>query len=416
MKRFLCVFLAAVSVAALGFAQELKFDGYVNSGFGLWTSDEKGKDDPMVMAYGVDSERYIGRFRLNGAYTNEDKTAGINFRLQVQGRGFAPSSTLTTSTYTKSGSDPSESHNHTVSVTTGYPVNTPSLAFGYGWVKLLDMITIKAGLVDDSTWRTADYIYNDSQSEGAGLLVRITPVTGLDIGAGGYVATYNSGSNNNFLGVSLPSQIKMEDAKYTINAAYTMDKVFRFMVSGRTFNKTGGDSKYNRSHALAELRILAVDGLTAIVVGEMDNLHDDKANKDMNFYETFGYKMGDLGLGLNAAQYIRNLPEGSKAKNDLSVWINPWVSYALSEGVVVPRLDVVYFMGGNQDGQNYHRRGFAPNYDSEISVINARPSIKINVDSRASFEIGDSFYYYQPGKDIDAVMTNVVYADLVVRF
>jgi len=397
------VFLAAVSVAALGFTQELRFDGYVNSGLGLWTSNAKGtdamgdKDDPRVMAYGVDSERYIGRFRLNGAYTNAEKTAGANFRLQVQGKGFTPAGTG------------------------GFPVSTPTLAFGYGWVKLLDAITIKAGLVDDSTWKTADYIYNDSQSEGAGVLVRVTPIDGLDIGAGGYVATYNSSSNNNFLGVNLPSQLEWDEAKYTFNASYTMDKVFRIMASGRTFNKTGGDSKYNTSHVLAELRLLAVDGLTAIVVGEMDNLHDNDKAKDINFYETLGYKTGDLNVGLNAAQYIRNLPEGSSAMDDFSLWLNPWVSYSFREGAVVPRLDVVYFMGGYQDAENYHRRGFKPNYNNETSVINVRPSVKFNVDSRASFEIGDSFYYSNAarnngGKLADAAINNVFYVDLVVKF
>jgi len=416
MKRIFCVFFAVVSVAALGFTQELKFDGYVNSGLGLWISDQKsnGNDDPKVMAYGVDSERYIGRFRLNGAYTNEAKTAGANFRFQVQGRGF---STTATTGSVASGSDPAHAH----SVSTAYPMDTPALTVGYGWVKLVDMITIKAGLVDDSTWQTADYIYNDDQSEGAGLLVRVTPVTGLDIGAGGFVATPNSSGNNNFFGVNIPTQIIMKDAKYTLNAAYTMDKVFRFMASFRTANKTGGDSKYNPSQILAEFRLLAVDGLTAIVVGQMANLDKDDQNKDINIYETFGFKIGDLGIGLNAAQYLRTLPSGSTAKKDLSFWVNPWVSYALGEGSVVPRLDVVYFMGGGMDGENYHRRGFAVNYDSDRYVINARPSVKINVDSRTSFEIGDSFYYTQGAKDSsgkkpDPGMTNVVYADVVVKF
>jgi hypothetical protein len=389
MKRILCVLIAAVSMAALGFTQELKFDGYINSGIGIWASTDKNDDDSMLMAYGVDSERYIGRFRLNGTYTNADKTAGANFRLQVQGRGWPDKASA----------------------------STPSLAFGYGWVKLLDMITIKAGLVEDSTWKTADYIYNDSQSEGAGVLVKVTPIAGLDIGTGGYVATYNSSSNDNFLDLNLPTQIVLKDAKYTLNASYTMDKVFRLMVSGRTYNKTGGDAKYNRSHALAELRFLMVDGLTAIVVGEMDNLDKDNANKDINFYETFGYQFGAVGLGLNAAQYVRKLSENNKGKDDdLSIWINPWISFSINEGKIVPRLDVVYFIGGNQDGQNYHRRGFVANYDNNRYVINGRPSVKINVDSRTSFEIGDSLYYTKQAKDKDAVVYNVFYADVVIKF
>jgi len=397
MKRIFCVLLAAVFVAALGFTQEVRFDGYVNSGLGLWMSDQKGDDDPMVMAYGVDSERYIGRFRLNGAYTNANRTAGANFRLQAQGKGF-----------TATSGDK-------------YPVNTPALAFGYGWVNFKDVVTIKAGLVDDSTWQTADYIYNDDQSEGAGMLLKLTPTTGLDLGFGGFVATPNSSSNNNFFGVDLPSRIKYDEAKYTFSAAYTMDRVFRFMVSGRTYNKTGGDSKYGSSHALAELRILAVDGLTAIVVGEVDNLHDNDKIRDVNFYETIGYRTGNLGIGINAAQFIRNLPSGSSANDDLSVWINPWISYAFYEGAVVPRLDAVYLLGGYQDAENYHRRGFKPNYNNETYVVNVRPSVKFNLDSRASFEIGDSFYYSNAARNNGAklnnpVITNVVYADVVVKF
>jgi len=402
MKRIICVFLAAVFVAALGFTQELKFDGYVNGGLGLWMgNDVSGYDDPMIMAFGVDSERNLGRFRLNGSYTNEAKTAGVNFRLQVQGRGVGGIGSA----------------------------SVPLLTVGYGWVKLLDMITVKAGIVDDSTWQTADFIYNDDQSEGVGVLVRITPIAGLDIGAGGFLATPDSSSNNNYLAQLGATPKKAEDAKYTLNVAYTMDKVFRIMASFRPDNKTLGDGsgsapknlgKYNRSQILAEFRLLAVDGLTAIIVGQMDNLDDKALNKDINIYETFGYKLGALGVGLNAAQYIRNLPSGSTASDELSLWFNPWVSYAFSEGKIVPRLDVVYFRSGrlkNDSGtpNDYSRRGFEASYIKDSYVLNARPSLKINVDSRTSFEIGDSFYYSK-AKGADAAMINVVYTDIVVKF
>jgi len=440
VKRIFCVLLAALFAAAFSFGQELKFDGYVNSGLGVMTTDAKDangdKIDPVLMTYGVDAERNIGRFRLNGAYTNADKNAGVNFRFQVQGRGsFSTTSTSTTSssgahTHAENGdgggtTSSNGAHTHSDTDTTRYPANAPSLAFGYGWVKPVEMLTVKAGLVDDSTWRTADYIYQDSLSEGAGVLVKVNPVTGLDLGAGGYVATYNSGSNNNFLGVNLDTGIAWNKVKYTVNATYTMDKVFRFMVSGRTWHETGGDAKFEYSGLLSEFRLLAVENLTAIVVFQMKNLERDEDQnrnpipKDMNFYETFGYKFGNLGIGLNAAQYIRKLPDEmpATAKNDLCLWFNPWISYSLAEGKIVPRVDAVYFMGGNQDGDNYHRRAFAANYNKDASVINARPSVKFNIDSRASLEIGDSFYYSKSGvPDADAVIKNVFYTDVVVRF
>jgi len=391
MKRIVCVFLAAVFVAALGFTQEVRFDGYVNSGLGLWASNEDNDSARKIMAYGVDSERYIGRFRLNGAYTNANRTAGINFRIQAQGNGKDASA------------------------------SAPSLAYGYGWINWLDVFTLKAGLVDDSTWQTADYIYNDDQSEGAGMLLKITPVVGLDLGFGGFVANPNSGSRNNFLDVDIPTRVRLEEAKYTLNMAYTWDRIFRFMVSGRTYNKTGGDAKYNSSHLLAELRLLAVDGLTAIVVGEVDNLHDNDKIRDVNFYETLNYRYGYWAMGINAAQYIRNLPSGSSADDDVSAWFNPWVSYSFYQGAVIPRLDVVYFVGGYQDAENYNRRGFKPNYNNDTSVLNIRPSVKFNLDYRTSFEIGDSFYYSNASRKDgsklnDSTLVNVLYADVVVRF
>ena len=174
--------------------------------------------------------------------------------------------------------------------------NIPTLAFGYGWIKLADIFTIKAGLVDDGTWTTADVIYNDDQSEGAGILVRATPITGLDLGVGAYVASYESGSNNNVIPV-LPSQFVIKEAKYTFNAAYTMYKMFRVMLSGRTKNETEGDSAAQTSHALAEFRLLFVDNLTAVIVGEVNKLDDYSDNGEINLYQTIGYKMGDLAFG-----------------------------------------------------------------------------------------------------------------------
>ena len=386
MKRFFCVVLAAVFATALCFAQELKFDGYVNSGIGLWMSNEEDHDDPQLMIYGVDSERFFGRFRLNGSYSNAGQSAGANFRLQVQGTG----------SRTEFG-------------------NIPTLAFGYGWIKLADVFTIKAGLVDDGTWTTGDVIYNDDQGEGAGVLLRATPISGLDLGLGAYVASYESGSNNNVIPV-LPSQFILNEAKYTFNAAYTMDKVFRLMLSGRTKNETGGDSAAKTSHALAEFRLLSVNNLTAIAVGEVNKLDDYSDNGELNFYETVSYGMGAFGFGLNAAQYIRNVPSESDVADDFALRLNPWVSYAFSEGKLVPRLDLVYFMGGLQNGQNYHRKGFLTTYDTDSYVINARPSVRFNLDNRTSFEIGDSFYYNKPGKDADAVINNVFYTDFIVRF
>jgi hypothetical protein len=113
-----------VIFAAVGglFAQELKFDGYLNSGLGFVVTDQQTEDpddsskskavDPYLTAYGADAGAPGYRFRLNGAYTNADSNVGARFRFQSQ------SATLVT------------------------PDTDLGLSFAipyaYGWVKLLD--------------------------------------------------------------------------------------------------------------------------------------------------------------------------------------------------------------------------------------------------------------------------------------
>ncbi|MDR0599733.1 MAG: hypothetical protein LBG84_06605 [Treponema sp.] len=382
MKKLVCLWFIALSAAAV-FAQELKFSGYVNSGMGLVITG-KENSDPAVMTYGVDSERNIGRFRLNGTYTNAGGTGGADFRLQVQGRGVS-----------------------------SLPENIPSLAFAYGWFKPAKFLTIKAGLVDDSAFTTGDVILNDDQGEGAGLLVKLSPLRGLDLGAGAYAASYQGGGSNNLFDGQLPQELRWDRIKYTFGLAYTLEDAFRVTLSGRTWNKAG--SNETSARAIGEFRLLAVKNLTAVVAVEGNNLYEDhKDFRDhglITFYETLGYQWGDWGFGLNAAQYKSN----ETGREDLALLVNPWVSRALAGGTIVPRLEAVYFLGGNQDGANYHRRAYKANYHKDAYVITGRPSVKISLDPRVSLEIGDAVYYQRPVQG-DGALTNVFYADLVVKF
>jgi len=386
MKRIFCIVLIAAFAATFGFSQELRLSGYMNSGLGLWMSNEEDNDDPQLMVYGVDSERFMGRFRLNGSYINEAQTGGADFRLQLQGTGAV----------TDSGSG-------------------AILSFAYGWVRLLDMFTIKAGLVDDGVWVSGDVIFDDDNTEGTGLLLRATPVSGLDLGVGAYLASYAGSGSNNILPV-LPTQFALDEAKYTFNLAYTAPGLFRLMGSFRPANEAPGNSATQTAQALASLRLLAVNNLTAVIVAQLNRVDEFGDTGETSIYQTLAYGLGDLSIGLNAAQYIRNTPTGSDAANDLALRFNPWISYALNDGGLVPRLDLTYFMGGQQSGVDYHRRAFTANYDSDRYVVNARPSIKFNLDPRTSLEIGDSFYYSVAGSNADAVFNNVIYVDLTIRF
>lgn len=394
MKKFLFVFLVFSLFAGPGFSQELKFDGYINSGVGLIINNAAGVD-PIIRIFGVDSEQFGGRFRLNGAYTNEAKTVGANFRLQLQGQE------ISTAAF--------------------------GASFVYGWIKPFDVLNIKLGILDDGIWETGGAILKDDQGEGAGILVRLTPVKGLDLGVGTYVWSQDSGSRNN--GIPAPGNPQdWGNVKYTFMASYTLPKIFRVNFTGRTFSNTSirmdtgaANSGSNTARILGEFRFLAVDNLTAVFEAELDNLWDSADNFDrfknaglINLYETLAYGTGNVKFGLNAVQYLNNADN-----TDLGLRFNPWVSYAFKEGKIVPRIDLDYIMAGRwrTDGRYDRRTQFEATgvYNKDAFVFNARPSVKFNMDSKTSFEIGDSVYYVKPVTG-DKVLSNVFYTDLVIKF
>jgi len=436
MKKFL-VFAALLFVmSAAVFAQELKFDGYLNSGLGVVSNDKDG-DDPYFKAFGVDSESNGFRFRLNGSYTNEAKNAGVKFRLQSQ---------------------------RTISAT-GYL----SIPYLYGWLNFFDnKLTLTGGLVDDGTWTSADWWINDDTGEGLGLLLKGEPIKGLNLGVGAYTISQQSGGNNNALLVekdgdsktkTLPNfgdiMLKPDSLKYTFNAAYTMPDTFRLGLIYRTQNKAGWTAdraldidKYGyggqeeSAMMQVELRLLMVKNLTAVIVGKFDKLQKNDAtsfdkNGNITFSETFGYKMDSLNFGLNAVQFMYNRQENDKkVEYSPGLLFNPWVTYTLDK--IVPRLDLVYFLGGQSktaSGSQWERKGFATvarakEAEDDYSVFSLRPSVKINLDGKTFLEIGDMInidmasknkkgeYPYADSKNTEktSLFTNVFYTDVKFSF
>jgi hypothetical protein len=444
--------LGVLILAAAGglFAQELKFDGYLNSGLGIVSTDTKVPDgsgtktaDTKITAFGVDSEQGGYRFRLNGSYTNAEGTAGAKFRFQAQ---------------------------------SNFALGAFSLPYAYGWVSFLNKIfTVTGGLVDDGTWNSGGAILNDDVGEGLGALVKISPIDGLNLGVGAYVISQQSGGNNSTLIIPAgavttttdsggktttkdPSttsfsglDIPLDRLKYTVSAGYTLPDLFKVTASFRTANQTGNsisryadadsekfDGRDETSKLIFGAQILAVKNLTAVVEAEVDKLEDtgadkDKDNIDFNLYETIGYKLGDLSFGVNAVQYIRSEKD---VDHDFGLHLNPWVSYAI--GAIVPRLDLNYLMAGKAlttpggtnalPGASYHRKVFsyADNGDADnYSVIAARPSVKFNIDKNTFIELGDLIAFSMgpegafanaddPKKSSN--FNNVFYIDFVWKF
>jgi hypothetical protein len=433
VKKIMLGVLVLAAAAGGLFAQELKFDGYLNSGLGIVSTDTKVPDgsgtktaDSKIVPFGVDSEQAGYRFRLNGSYTNAEGTAGAKFRFQAQ---------------------------------SNFELGAFSLPYAYGWVSFLNKIfTVSGGLVDDGTWNSGGFL-NDDVGEGLGALVKISPIAGLNLGVGAYVITPQGGGFNNIIKIPAGDgtkddtknfsglDIPLDRIKYTIGAGYTMPDLFKVTASFRTANQTGDEvSRYDdadlekfssseTSKLIFGVQLLAVKNLTAVVEAEVDKLEDTgvdkkKDNIDLNFYETIGYKIGDLSFGLNAVEYLKS----EKDKDyDLGLHLNPWISYAI--GSIVPRLDLNYFMSGkaltesgkndNLPGTKYHRKVFNYADKDNPSVIAVRPSVKFNIDKNTFIEIGDLIAVsngpegaFADADDLkkSSNLNNVFYVDFVWKF
>ena len=411
MKKVFVAFVLIAVMASVIYAQELKFDGYVNTGLGVVGN---GDDDVDIFLkpFGVDSEQNGYRFRLNGSYTNEDKNAGVRFRFQSQSR-------LDQAGYF-------------------------SIPYAYGWVNFIDnIIYLAGGIVDDGTWVTGDWWINDDVGKGLGILLKATPITGLDLGVGAYVFSQQSGSSNNILNFQgdLPNFAgvtpKIGDAKYTLNGAFTMPDLFRVGASFRFKNKAGWDrslaptddseyvydGRHESSLLTADFRLFAISGLTAIMAVSLDRLEDFNDAGNIVLSETFGYKINDFSVGLNAVQFFYN----RKDTYNPSFLFNLWGSMPF--GKIVPRADLVYFIGGSSTvatGANtWHRKGFAnrviaKDADQDYSVFSIRPSIKFNLDNRTFIEVGDMINYdfanFEAFGDEKSRLSNVFYVDLKWSF
>jgi hypothetical protein len=435
------VLLAAGVVAASGvFAQELKFDGLVNTGIGVIVTDaqvEDGTDtkaaDIKVVPFGVDAGQAGYRFRLNGAYTSEGGNYGAKFRFQAQ---------------------------------SNFALGAFSLPYAYGWASFLNQaLTVTGGLVDDGTWATGGSILGavlgGDVGEGLGVLVKVSPIPGLDLGVGAYLISPQGGGANNTIIIPAgerttttttttfpitnqdgstgtgtitetvtrdPSttafsgyDVPLDRLKYTVGVGYTQKDLFKVTANFRTANQTvnavsrfadADDEAFSgdeTSKLIFGAQLLAIKDLTAVIEAAADKLEDtgvdrEKDNIDLNFYETLGYKLGDLSFGLDAVQYLKIEKD---VDHDLGLQFNPWVSYAI--GSIVPRLDLTYFLAGKATttpsytadaaalGTNYHRVNafaYADNGEDtdDVSVIGVRPSVKFNV-GKSFIEIGDFITY-----------------------
>jgi hypothetical protein len=412
-----CIGLAALLlvITSIGLhAQSLKFNGYLNSGLGFVTSGYSDEDD-FIKAFGADSEQNGFRFRLDGTF-DVGNVAGANFKFQAQNR-----------------------------LDRGGYFSLPYLyIWTRFWIQPLNAIFgVNAGIIDDTTWQTSDWWIHDDAGEGLGVLLKAIPIESLELGAGAYVFSQQSGSNNNILdfgGINiyghrentLPDfgnvKLKPGDVKFVFSGAYTYriieeitypliieefpehrEEVFRVGVSFRTKNKAGWDSVHpnpdiettylgrdESSKLIGDFSFLRLTRITAVLAFSLDKLEDFNNNGDIVISETFAYTTKDYScsFGLDAVQFFYKREKPYKP----GMLFNLWGSYTFFR--IVPRLDFTYLMGGvsrlgGDKEYMWHRRSFVniPSETRDLSVLSARASVRFNVTGKTFIELGDMICY-----------------------
>jgi hypothetical protein len=385
MKKALVVLLI-LAVAGGAFAQGFTFSGYLNGGLGVFIPDGG-------TAYVAPISRDAGvagmRARFIGAYTNEDNTAGLNFRLQAQ-NDYAGTAGLYS-----------------------------FFDFYYGWVSALGgMVTVYGGRVDNGTFNTSDAIFADDMGEGLGLLTIIKPIPILQIGLGGYATGVLDPTTR-------PAQ-KLGDVRGTVGIAVTTD-AFKIVAAARNPNKIGDTTAAPPTNQISQgsfgFAYTGMKDLTAALAVVGENLEEFGDIGTIRFFETFGYN-GITNLSLNLS-FWEGINQATGKDFSFRVWF--WASYALKDGDIVPRLDVNYLVAGEYDNfQRLHLDDrYAATYNKDQVLLSARPSVSFKANSNSWLEIGYLVNYdlgdASASKNTNASTSakgvhSAIYADIRVSF
>ena len=323
MKRALLVLLL-LAVAGGLFAQ-ISWSGGVLGGI-----EVAYEDDAMLYAYHHDSSASGYRFELTGAYTNDDKNAGINARIRHNGSFDGQ--------------------------------------YAFVWLKPLDILTLYGGRIDANNYGTfGGFDANGGVISPTGVALRLDPIPGLSIGAG-----------------VNPTGGEVGDASYRFGARYTaaglVDVAANLQYNGAGNN---GDGETNVN---AGFNVLALSGLgfsRLAVDVQANNLSDLTW---IGVGPRIEFSAAGINLGLRSQVYI------PLEDQDLDASAAVWVSYPI--GSVTPRLGAAYALKGalsGDPGAAFDARdwdGVPKGISAEdTSVVIVRPSVSFGIGG-GSIEAG----------------------------
>lgn len=335
MKKIIAA-SAALALAAFAFADgaapaapapAFTLNGAIYTGIQLTGGDSAKTGAAKLWS---DTKSKASRFDLDGAYKNGDM--GANFRLREE--------TLT---------------------------GAPTFKYAYVWANYLNnFVTIKAGNVDDGSWKTEGDTGFEASS-GTGAQFSVIPLAGLNVGVKANVFTAQNGSalttqqflNELAFGTNYKSDLfnfqagykldsNADDNKATSTTTYSLTP-----VSGSTTDytvKTSTATVYDDTNAKKHdylyfgVNYKGVKGLTAIGEAQFNNLGKYSDIGTATIDETFAYAVTDpITVNLLAYQKLSsvtgakplfNFKPGVDYKLDAMTTLNGRVFYEINSGNV----------------------------------------------------------------------------------
>ena len=385
MKKALVILLVLAVTGGL-FAQGWTFSGRMDAGYGLYKADGRATlGGVLAQDQAVNGPRMF----FDANYTNDNKNAGMNIRFRSQG--------------TPTGG-----------WTGGIAAH---MRYAYGWLTALDgLLRAEAGRIQATPFDSLDPISNgENFFDSYGVLGYVKPIDILTIG-GGVGSTFGL-----FEQTTLPDPTPA-DPNNTKNVRYNfVDKSIAyfgfnvlvpdtFRLNGMVRLSQGATAgAFQNSRAALGFSFLGVKDLKLVVQGVFRGLDRFSDWGSMHFYEYFAYN-GVENLSLNLA-----LTEAAHQADNTDLYFRAWfwLTYALNEGAILPRLDFNYVMGGRwtpnyglayndsfNDNGNYTTACYT--YDKDQTFMTITPSVAFRINGNCFIALG-----YMLGVDLSGKENNV---------
>jgi hypothetical protein len=358
MRKMLRVFVFAALISLCAgeavFSQGLTFSGAITGGIGGWFGDGA----PKLLSM----DNYSGEagVSLTGSMDNDDKTAGVSANLSVWPKGYTDGKLY------------------------------PFLLYAYGYAKLWDeLVTLKGGLINDTTFNTPGECLRTDAGEGVGALLILKPHSMLQLGLGAYVGllqlpnhqvdpyvSSNPSYDNGF--------VDADGGVYTASMAFSLPNVLSLAAAYRLPYKYNGD---NPDRLTAGIKVTAISDITLAVEAQLTGISDNEIVTRYTF--TPVYTRDALKVGLNSVVRTNNGPKFIPTWGD-----DPYAGFmaygAYTLGKWVPWADVYFGMGGTGPDdywwKNFYLQGVTYNLDDKFIAF--RPSVTYYATSLMSIELG----------------------------